>query len=223
MMGGEFCGNAARSFGLYVAHEEAASGGRAAQGDASTVTIEISGTHEPLEVLADWKPGATGMPVTGRAETAIPKPIGCGSMTLRGRSFPVYFFEGITHVIAEGLSPERDLFFEFLAAAKGAWHHFDACPPAAFGVMFYDPEQRFMRPAVYVEATGSLVFESSCGSGTAALAAWMAKDTFNSDDRWAVAQPGGVIEGRVKKQAGEIVSITIGGPVTLGPRRSITV
>jgi diaminopimelate epimerase len=233
MMGGEFCGNAARSFGLYAAWEDAAAGGagdgRAAQAVPRTVTIEISGAKDPLEVLASWpverppEAAASAAAVTGTAEVGIPPPIGCGTLILRGRTFPVYFFEGITHVIAGGLSPDRDLFFEFLKAVKGAGHQIDAGPPAALGVMFYDPEQRFMRPAVYVTATDSLVFESSCGSGTAALAAWMAKDKSDSDDCWAIAQPGGVIEGRIKKRAGEIAAISIGGPVTLSRQRSITI
>jgi diaminopimelate epimerase len=245
MMGGEFCGNAARSFGLYVAREAAAGGaaqggtgdGRVAQtaaggtGDrwapqagaasaAWTTTIEISGAAEPLDVQVSWplelpaaSPGASAA-VTGTAQVNIPPPLGGDTLALGGRNFPMYFFEGITHVIAEGLSPDRDLVFQLL---EGARH------PAAFGVMFYEPGQRFLRPAVYVEATGSLVFESSCGSGTAALMAWLAKYKFDSDDCWAIAQPGGVIEGRVKKQAGEITAISIGGPVTLSPRRSITV
>jgi hypothetical protein len=51
----------------------------------------------------------------------------------------------------------------------------------------------------------------------------MAKDKFNSDDCRAIAQPGGVIEGRIKKQAGEITAISIGGPVTLSRQRSITI
>jgi diaminopimelate epimerase len=245
MMGGEFCGNAARSFGRYVAREEAvaspaggATGGWAPQSTPRIATIEISGAKAPLETLVAWQPelpakfppgadtSTPGAAVTGTAEVGIPPPIGCDTLALGDRVFPVYFFEGITHVIAEGLSPDRDLVFALLeqigAGRPAAWPS-AAQPLAALGVMFYNPEQRFLRPAVYVAATGSLVFESSCGSGTAALATWMAKDKFDSDDRWAIAQPGGLIEGRVKKQTGKITAISIGGPVTLDRQRSITI
>jgi hypothetical protein len=145
------------------------------------------------------------------AEAEIPGPLAAGTLDLGGRSFPAYFFEGITQVIAEGLEPDRDL------VLKGARHQLDAWHPLdALGVMFYDPVRRFMRPLVYVAATESLVFESSCGSGTAALAAYLAGNPSGAEGPWEISQPGGTITARVKKEAGKIKTIGIGGPVSLG-------
>jgi diaminopimelate epimerase len=225
MMGGEFCGNAARSFGLYAARQGGLSGKR-------DICIEISGAPAPVPVHLDLD--------ASTAEAEIPGPLAAGTLAFEGRPFPAYFFEGITHVIAEGLEPDRGLVLGLLEAARRAGpprpaghpadtrhlldarHPFDACHPLdachlldALGVMFYDPARRFMRPAVYVAATESLVFESSCGSGTAALAAYLAGGLAGGG-RWEIAQPGGLIEARVKKQAGKIETIGIGGPVSLG-------
>jgi diaminopimelate epimerase len=91
----------------------------------------------------------------------------------------------------------------------------------ALGVMFYDSQKQFICPAVYVAATDSLVFESSCGSGSAALAAWKAAELHDGEYRYDAAQPGGIIEVRVSKRAGEISGITIGGPVGLSTRMRV--
>jgi diaminopimelate epimerase len=198
MMGGEFCGNAARSFGLYAGRESGLTG-------KQDIFIEISGSGAPVLVHADLD--------TPAAEVEIPGPRGEAVLSWGGRSFPAYFFEGITQVIAEGLEPRRDLVFGLL----------DKVPPTALGVMFYDPRRCFARPAVYVFATESLVFESSCGSGAAALGVHLSANMTGGEGRWEIAQPGGVIEARVRKEAGRITMVSIGGPVTLDRRRGITI
>jgi diaminopimelate epimerase len=203
MMGGEFCGNAARSFGLYVARETGLSG-------LVTVTIGISGSKEPLPVRVD-----TG---AGRAEVRIPRPLMVEALEFEGRRLPVYVFEGITHLIfpdpGTDSVPRRELVF----ALGDAWRAASGASPEAFGVMFWDAGKSFMRPAVYVEATASLVFESSCGSGTAALAAWLAGNLREGGGYYEVAQPGGIIEARIAKKDGTIRDISIGGAVGLsGP------
>jgi diaminopimelate epimerase len=208
MMGGEFCGNAARSFGLYVARETGLSG-------RLTVNVEISGAGGLLPVRVDTGPG--------RAELEIPGPLAVETLEFEGGPLPVYVFEGITHVIFPDPVPCRDLVFALrdkwragTRQAPGAGPPSDAGPLSeAFGVMFWDAGKKFMRPAVYVEATGSLVFESSCGSGTAALAAWLARDLRDGQGYYEAAQPGGIIEARVTKKNGAIRNISIGGAVKL--------
>jgi diaminopimelate epimerase len=213
MMGGEFCANAARSFGLYVARETGLSGTR-------TVTVEISGSREPLPVQVD-----TG---TGRAELRIPLPLAVEALEFEGRRLPVYVFEGITHLIFPEPVPNRELVFALRdkwraggpARGSGQLPAAPGCPsearlPEAFGVMFWDSGKKFMRPAVYVEAASSLVFESSCGSGTAALAAWLARDLRDGEGYYEAAQPGGIIEARIAKKGGALRSISIGGAVGL--------
>ena len=72
-----------------------------------------------------------------------------------------------------------------------------------------------MRPLVWVRATGTTVFESSCGSGSAALAVWLARNVRDGGGTTALAQPGGTIETRVLKREGVVQRISIGGKVGL--------
>jgi diaminopimelate epimerase len=203
MMGGEFCGNAARSFGLYVA-------GKTGLRGRHTVAIESSGASAPIPVRVDTE--------AGRAEAEIPGPRSVTALDFEGRALPVCVFEGITHVLAPDLRPDRESFF----AIKAAFERNSPSLPGAFGVMFAGPpaapasEDDAMTPAVYVYGTDSLVFESSCGSGSAALAVCKSRPLDDGEARYRIRQPGGVIEVRVLKRAGAVVSVAIGGPVTLG-------
>ena len=72
-----------------------------------------------------------------------------------------------------------------------------------------------MRPLVWVRATGTTVFESSCGSGSAALGVWLARNVRDGGETTALAQPGGTIETRVLKREGAVQRISIGGKVGL--------
>jgi diaminopimelate epimerase len=75
-----------------------------------------------------------------------------------------------------------------------------------------------MRPAVYVYGTDSLVFESSCGSGSAALALWLTRGQGDGEEGRVIRQPGGVIEVKVRRRDGGAHGIVIGGPVGLSGR-----
>ncbi|MDR2403313.1 MAG: hypothetical protein LBD78_04725 [Spirochaetaceae bacterium] len=219
MMGGEFCGNAARSFGLYVA-------GKTGLHGRHRVIIESSGLSVPIPVQTDTE--------TGRAEAEIPGPSVMTTLNFEGRSLPVCIFEGITHVLAPDLEPDRERFF----AIKAAFERTVRSLPGAFGILFAgspaghaavdaapppdaagaspaDAAVLSMTPAVYVDGTDSLVFESSCGSGSAALAVYRSRNLRDGEGRYRIAQPGGIIEVRIVKRAGAAASVAIGGRVTL--------
>jgi diaminopimelate epimerase len=204
MMGGEFCGNAARSFGLFVA-EETGLRGRA------TVAVEVSGADAPVIATADTE--------AGTAEAEIPKPLAIDRIEAGDGGFPLVIFDGIVHAIVLDTTPEEETFRRIRAAVEKrrrdlAGPERIGCP-AAIGAMFFDTANRFMTPAVYVAATDSLVFESSCGSGSAALAVWETRDSREGERRLAVKQPGGVIEAAVRRKNGEITGVSIGGLVAL--------
>ncbi|MDR1626262.1 MAG: hypothetical protein LBT33_06940 [Spirochaetia bacterium] len=201
MAGGEFCGNAARAFGLFVARELGLAGDLA-------LSIEISGASGPLPVRVSTSEGT--------AEVDMPKPLAHSSIACQGADLPVIVFEGITQVIAPEAPPSREA---FLALKKTVEEKGPA--PDAFGVMFWEAARNFMTPAVYVYATDSLVFESSCGSGSAALALWQSRDLRDGEARAAVAQPGGLIDTRVVKTGGSLVSVCIGGKVGLGEKMRV--
>ncbi|MDR1863470.1 MAG: hypothetical protein LBQ67_06070 [Treponema sp.] len=254
MMGGEFCGNAARSFGLFVAARRGLKGKLA-------IPVSVSGTGRPVTVNVDVEAGwaeaevppplALGVCCASRTESekiadrAIANlcsiyPANSSHRTSGSRSpenrtegprlldsleggLPVVVFDGITHVIAPDITPSEASFKRireslenrgFCGIYDAKIHKYNRLP-AALGVLFYDPPSRFMTPAVYVRATDTLVFESSCGSGSAALGVWESRDLSNGERRLSAAQPGGVIEVKVRKNRGRVDAVSIGGAVTL--------
>ncbi|GHT84700.1 diaminopimelate epimerase [Spirochaetia bacterium] len=202
MMGGEFCGNAARSFGLYIARRQGLRG-------QVRVDIEISGMKGSVPVQVDVE--------AGLAEAVMPLPIARETLSYTGADLPVYVFEGITQVIAPDIRPSESVFYaikELLNAKQDADHPIDA-----LGVMFWDTAAGIMTPAVYVQATDSLVFESSCGSGSAAMGIWAARNLPDGEERLSLSQPGGVIAVRIQKRGGNVTGVSIGGPVKLYPQK----
>jgi diaminopimelate epimerase len=207
MMGGEFCGNAARSFGLYLAGERRLRG-------KHTIPLEMSGAGEPVLVEVDTE--------AGTASAAMPLPLSMESLEYRGKTLPLVVFEGISQVAAGGIRGDKRAFREIRALVEGEARRKAGGPPeppAALGVMFWDEAALRAVPAVYVYGVSSLVFESSCGSGTAALGCVLSRGIQDGEGRWSISQPGGVMEAAVKKEAGKLKRITIGGPVRLGEKR----
>jgi diaminopimelate epimerase len=201
MMGGEFCGNAARAFGLFVARTLGLTGDH-------TLSIEISGARAPLSVRVST--------AAANAEVDMPKPLAEHRIAYGHAALPVIAFEGITHIIAPDTPPSRETFFAFKKIIE------EKSPlPGALGVMFWDITKNFMTPAVYVYATGSLVFESSCGSGCAALALWQSRGLHDGEFSAGISQPGGIITAHVNRHGGELVSVSIGGEVSLGKERVV--
>jgi diaminopimelate epimerase len=202
MMGGEFCGNAARSFGLFVARE------RGLKGKVS-IPVSVSGMERPVTVNLDAE--------SGWAEAEIPRPLALESLEYSGTRLPVVVFDGITHLIAPAFTPSETTFKKIRDSLEKKYASLPSGGriPAALGVLFYDAGSRFMTPAVYVRATDTLVFESSCGSGSAALGVWESRDLPDGECRISAAQPGGVIEVKVRKTRGHVDSVRVGGMVTL--------
>jgi diaminopimelate epimerase len=158
--------------------------------------------NSPVGVLVDVE--------RGLAEASMPPARAREALVWGGADLPVYVFEGITHVIAPDIRASEPAFHAIRALFEGVPARRDA-----LGVMFWDSAARFMTPAVYVYATDSLVFESSCGSGSAALGLYLTRHIQSGGEILKLQQPGGVIEVRVEKRPGEAAAVSIGGPVTL--------
>ena len=200
MMGGEFCGNAVRSFGLYLAQRR----GIAGQAEAP---VEISGCPHVLTVQADTAAS------TARAE--MPLPIEMLTTRLDERDYPAIRFDGITHIILPDQAPQE------------AWMRqaFETLSPRvdcdALGLLFWDTQRRFLTPVVSVRQTGTVVWESSCGSGCVALAAYLSQNCRNGAGTYVIEQPGGRISAQVIRQQGQIVRASIGGAVAIHPVRTV--
>jgi diaminopimelate epimerase len=203
MAGGEFCGNAARSFGLFIARKIGLCG-------QSAVSVTVSGAENALTVLADTQ--------NSTAEVALPTPRKTETLRYRDMHLPVLIFDGITHVIMEEIDRDTDkaaLTETFFAVKKIMETAIGTEPPAAFGVLFYDTAYDFLRPAVFVNGIETFVFENSCGSGSAALACYRARHSPDGAYNHTIKQPGGAITTRLTKENGKITSVFIGGNVYL--------
>jgi diaminopimelate epimerase len=199
MAGGEFCGNAARSFGLFAARESGLAG-------KQTLFVEASGASRPVPVDVDCD--------TGEAAAAIDPPRRLAPLDFDGKLLAVYRFDGITHIIADDTRADEAAFF----AIKRLLEARDGPPRDAVGVMFYDTAENIMRPAVYVYGTDTLVFESSCGSGSAAFACRLAEQDTGKTSV-PIRQPGGTITATVSFRDGAVGHIRVGGPVRLSELR----
>lgn len=199
MMGGEFCGNAARSFGLLLAAQKGP--GRA------VIPVEVSGCAGILAVEAE--------PGQGTAACPVPVPLAVEELEVPGLGkLPAVRMEGITHVILPGRAASGALFGEVRRCADHRWNW------EALGVMFLDRLPGGMcrlTPVVAVKGTGSTVFESSCASGSAAVAAWLCRGAGDGEREYRLSQPGGEILVRARRENGALRGLTVSGPVALEP------
>ena len=194
MMGGEFCGNASRAFGLLAAQRRGRS--------ETELAVSVSGAAEPVRVRLD--------PARGCAYADMPLPTACLRIEAAGRALDVVRMEGIDHAIVPDSAPSQALAEAVLAAM----------PPApAQGVLFLDEAR--MTPFVYVVATGTGVWESSCGSGSVALAWALCRGRADGTHVFAFDEPGGCIEVEVRMEHGRVVCAMMGGTVSLGEEKEV--
>lgn len=190
MMGGEFCGNASRSFAAWLAlgGKHYLAGKNAAitplAQAKSQVTIEVSGYEGLLTAQLE----DIGCPFGCFAEISMPLPqfvrhdydSDLGSYSLVG-------FEGIIHVVL-WQKAKHEKYFKIVKEFLPRQGLDNSC----FGIMFTDENKGLgIEPLVYVEKAGSLVWESSCGSGSLAVAAAIADRDRQSLHRLKISQPGG--------------------------------
>lgn len=189
MMGGEFCGNAVRSYGYL----------QALATPMETLRVEISGATAPVPVRVDA--------AAGTAFADMPLPLGVDWIPLRGTKYPLIQCQGIGHLLALDQKPDPT----FLEEARPILNELEQ---EAWGIMFLSGQQ--LTPAVYVRSTDSLVWESSCGSGSVA-AAWYLAGEDTAQNRFEFQEPGGEIAVTVSRENGAIVGCFMGGPVEIGP------
>lgn len=194
MMGGEFCGNAARAFACYAA-------GVRGRGE-TRLSVAISGARNPVPVEIE--------PASGRAYAQMPLPCALDRLCADGRDIPLVRMEGIDHALLLSEAPSPELAERVLAAMPGQ---------DAQGVLFVQGGR--MTPLVYVPATDTRVWESSCGSGTVALAWYLARRFADGTHVFAFDEPGGRLEARVAMAGGRAARIEMGGAVRLGEERKI--
>ena len=199
MMGGEFCGNATRAYGMYIAQQK---------GGPSAVRLRVSGCDHVVTAQVDLKSG------TARAEMPCPRSV--KRVTVNGHEGMLVDLTGIAHFVVEGVKPSEG-FFRAAESIFSGIAGLDAC-----GVIFLDAEKRSMTPLVKVIETDSLVWEGSCGSGSVACAVAQSEGMENGGFSCEYIQPAGVVRASVERRGGAVVSAAIGGPVTLDEPVCIT-
>ena len=199
MMGGEFCANATRAYGLYAATFENVK-------DDLEMEVYVSGVNGPMIVETNVNKGT--------AYVEMESPISIGEVEFDGSSYKVIELTGITHTIVPGTGDEKKA-RDIIEKVK------KKIDSKAYGVMFVDEDKLEMVPYVYVVGTDTLIREGSCGSGTTALAHYLNRNkdkNFNA----IIKQPKGEIE--IKTRSDEDgLHYLIGGKVELGEKQKVTI
>jgi len=101
----------------------------------------------------------------------------------RDIALPFVRFPGISFAIVQDMPVDAE-------SVIAAWHAVTGAD--AFGILLWNSETQEMRPLVRVAATGSVVWEHGCGSGTSAIGAWLSASA-GQPVQVDVRQPGGTI------------------------------
>lgn len=207
MMGGEFCGNATRSLAALMVHNTYP--GIEDKGDSYLATLEVSSIDKPLECRVR----KTAKNYVYQSMVNMPLPIDIKEDSILDGEKSLEFlrvdFPGITHFIFNDKEiQDREHLYKLIKNEMDKAHY------DAFGIMYFDYEEEFMIPLVYVKTTDSLFWEKSCGSGTSALGAALAYKAKTSVDK-LVKQPGGDLEVSANWDNGRISQIYLDGPVEI--------
>lgn len=174
MMGGEFCANATRAYGLYSAGFYDTDG-------LVDIEVYVSGHQGTTDVIADVK--------NQKAYVALDAPIGRENLTIDGKDCTLIKLHGISHLVVE-VEEDRDFVDKALEVLKK--DHKDE----AYGVLFFNKDKLEMIPYVYVEGSETLFREGSCGSGTVAVVNYLESDIDKLDEDYKIAikNPAGELE-----------------------------
>lgn len=205
MAGGEFCGNGTRSFAAWLALCPGGGSLRAMDVPEKEVTVSVSGTDRPLRAKVRRTERENCCDVS--VDMPLPRRLLAGRNDFLGE-YVLADFEGICHAVLFDREPgENDLGWAgALLASEGL------CPDAT-GIMYYRTGERYMRPLVQVAEVGSVVWERSCGSGSAALAAALALRSGKSLEEHPVRQPGGELRVSAEWSGGEVRRLRLGGVI----------
>ncbi|HEY5575460.1 MAG TPA: diaminopimelate epimerase, partial [Clostridiaceae bacterium] len=156
MMGGEFCGNALRALAA-VAVQRGYENITDKDGKYR-VPLEASGIEGLIYCLVEQK-SSNGYEVS--LEMPQYKSISNIELEYKDKSYngTIVNLSGISHAVF--FTDDKSLDEDFFEAVRSTIEDFDY---DAFGIMFYDEKEKFMRPLVYVKDTDSLIWERSCGT-----------------------------------------------------------
>lgn len=210
MMGGEFCGNASRALAALLVDRGApgvsgrgrtsgqpGGGGRLLTGEEWALKLEVSGSPE----LLDARVRSMGGP-RWWVEMGVPVPLRVEVVD----AFVRVVMNGIEHIVVEDLEPSLASYRRLVE--MGAFSR----DVAARGVMFWKPREGHLTPLVVV-GDGEPIWESSCGSGSVAVACRVALAAGSSIHDLSIRQPGGELVVDVESREGRTRSAVLKGAV----------
>lgn len=193
MAAGEFCGNATMSTAAFFGIENGMKAG-----DVKDIMVSASGTDMPVKVrlkcLGEEFEGSVYMPL----------PIKIEEVNVPGlkEKIPAVDFGGIVHLIAECDLIDEDfhLFgqtkFTRMECEELIKRWCTSLNAPGLGIMFVKEDR--LVPLVYVPGVNTVIWESSCASGTTAAGAHLAH-RINSDASFSFKEPGGILKIEARK------------------------
>ena len=185
MAGGEFCGNASMCTAALCRLQ-----GKTAQ---ETIDLRVSGALGPVQVTLHEEGDAAF-----RAGIRMPYPKEIRRDTfvfeeLKGE-LQLVRMDGISHLIARGSSPLYGLKDDPVKAGRAIKAWCGLLGADGLGLMFLDASHYddtfIMPPLVYVPGSGTLFYEHSCASGSAAAGAYLSAER-GRPVRVLLHEPGG--------------------------------
>lgn len=205
MMGGEFCGNAVRAFTALMLQKGYDS--FEVKEDYYVVPVEASGVDQ---ILYNEVKQLTDRTFDVKVNIPLHKSINPIETDYNGIRYIGHLieFDGIAHiVISSNIQPDQGLLLKLMKEMTQISYD-------ALGMMFYNEEEDFLTPLVYVRGTDSYIWERSCGTGTAALGIALSSKSQASIDK-EVRQPGGSIRVLTTMDEGCITNIYLKGNVSI--------
>lgn len=205
MMGGEFCGNATLSAAAVVMRQLGL--------DAGDMLIEVSGSPGPVKVTGVMS--ASGR-FDGEVDMPLPESIyECSFLDgFDCHTLPLVRFPGICHAIVSAGTLTR----EKAEAVIDPWCR--QIGSEALGLMFFDKDKNTLTPLVYVESTGTAVWEGSCASGTAAVASYLAE----LDGEYAsvcLFEPRGRLSAEAACSGSQVTSLKLSGSAVIRGKNTV--
>ena len=195
MAGGEFCGNASMSAAALWALRRGLDGGEC--------SLRVSGAESAVSVRLRRETegsfaAAVHMPPAGQIMEKE-----CVISGRRGRLSCVYM-EGITHAVITPASAFFALKDDHPAAERAVRTLCAALGANCLGLMFLEEEMPRCRltPLVWVPASGTLFWENSCASGSAAVGMLLARQSGKAIDL-TLEEPGGELRVESNTAKGE--------------------
>lgn len=188
MAGGEFCGNASMCAAALWAERMGC-----AEARKQAVRLRVFGTEAPVEVHV--APNGEGFFSTGvrmpRARRVVQTALCFGGVA---GAVPVVEFEGIVHAVIDRSSQLFALRDDSAVAEAAVRAWCEEQGASCMGLMFVEGDAPNLRltPLVYVPKSGTLFWESSCASGSAAVGIAFAERACRPTSL-SLAEPGGTI------------------------------